>query len=65
MLLALDISCMKSIVYGQLGRQGELLCLELSVLIVCVWVFLSPVDPIWASISLGVTLCIDCSGIHR
>eukprot|EP00117_Sycon_ciliatum_P035449 scpid64994/ scgid2397/ Arf-GAP with coiled-coil, ANK repeat and PH domain-containing protein 2; Centaurin-beta-2 len=22
-------------------------------------------DPTWASINLGITLCIDCSGIHR
>ncbi|XP_076805780.1 arf-GAP with coiled-coil, ANK repeat and PH domain-containing protein 2-like isoform X2 [Clavelina lepadiformis] len=22
-------------------------------------------DPRWASISLGITLCIDCSGVHR
>mmetsp|Transcript_61 Transcript_61/g.118 ORF Transcript_61/g.118 Transcript_61/m.118 type:complete len:630 (+) Transcript_61:3-1892(+) len=23
------------------------------------------VDPVWCSINLGVTLCIECSGIHR
>lgn len=22
-------------------------------------------DPRWASINLGITLCIECSGIHR
>lgn len=22
-------------------------------------------DPIWASINLGITLCIECSGVHR
>jgi Arf-GAP/coiled-coil/ANK repeat/PH domain-containing protein len=22
-------------------------------------------DPKWASINLGITLCIDCSGVHR
>lgn len=22
-------------------------------------------DPTWASINLGITLCIECSGVHR
>ena len=22
-------------------------------------------DPTWASVNLGITLCIECSGIHR
>lgn len=26
---------------------------------------LQTTEPRWASISLGVTLCIDCSGVHR
>ena len=29
------------------------------------FIFLGESKPEWASINLGITLCIDCSGIHR
>ena len=42
-------------VLGQiLGLEGNGNCCECS----------AP-DPAWASVNLGITLCIECSGIHR
>lgn len=31
----------------------------------CFWFFCNFKDPNWASINLGVLICIECSGIHR
>lgn len=36
--------------------------LDISILISCHFLL---TDPEWASLNLGVLMCIECSGIHR
>ena len=35
------------------------------VIVLTLSIFVGESKPEWASINLGITLCIDCSGIHR